>query len=102
MRMPQMSATTTRMSEIVMVMTTSRVRACPAVVQPLCRSVERRQQTVDRRETGVKNARNHAEPDAQVTHRAEMDTGNDHRAELADEPIHERHRIEREIVDEGS
>ena len=44
-----MSAMITRISEIVMVMATSRVRACPAVVQPLCRSVERGQEPVGRR-----------------------------------------------------
>src|SRR5207245_1870804 len=47
-----------------------------------------------------KNAWNHAEPDAQVTLRAEMDAGDDHRAVLADEPIHERHRIDRVLVAE--
>src|SRR2546426_11014588 len=100
MRMPQMSATTTRMSEIVMVMPTSRVRACPAVVQPLCRSVERRQQAVDRRESRVQDAREHPEADPQVTLRAEMDAGDDHRAVLADEPIDERHRVDRVLVAE--
>src|SRR2546428_3857276 len=102
MRMPQMSAMTTRTSEIVIVMATSRVRACPPVVQPLCRSVERGQQTVDRSEPGVEDARHHAKSDAQVTLRAEMDAGNDHRAVFADEPIHERQRIDRiPVAEEG-
>src|SRR5256886_5410498 len=95
-----MSATSTRMSEIVMGMATSRVRACPAVMQPLCRSVERRQQTVDRGQPGMKDARHHSESDAQVALRAEVDAGDDHRAVLADQAIDERHRIDRVLVTE--
>src|SRR6267378_1390029 len=93
-----MSATSTRMSEIVMGIATSRVRACPAVMQPLCRSVERRQQTVDRGQPRMKDARHHSESDAEVALRAEMDSGDDHGAVLADEPIDERHRIDRVLV----